>query len=371
MSLPRYMVRIKRAKRDEYRFVIPARLRPEGWPATIRLPKDRAKRTGGDAEIRAAIADAEKLNEQVDAIRAKVEAAAPRGSLPWLMDQWRRQPGWTALKPKTREFYEGGWSHLEKWADRNRNPHVERVTWPVIVRLLAVYDDRPAVHRQVRQVLRKLFAIAFDHGLIKADPWIGQERRRWHTKAQQQQKQIVRWADVLEMVRLCEAAGYPSMARAVAIGFDLMQYPEDIIRMRFAEHYDAAEGLFVIERVKTGVPVTVPASPFTRDLIGPQDRMFLIECETTGRPYQRRHFNTVFRKCMTGSPYASFEFRWLRHSAVAEADEAGVAEGAIDAIGAWKPGGSGKAVRDHHYRQNNPTLASTGQAARLAYRERG
>lgn len=369
MDLPRYVSRIQRKTGAAYYFVIPKRLRPEGWPKTIRLPKDKAKRTGGETEIRAVIADAEKLNEKLDAARQQDGTAAEKGTLPWLMADWRRQAAWTALKPKTREFYEQGWVHIQKWADANRNPHVERMKWPTIYKLVMVYDDRPAVQRQVRQVLQRLFAIAIDRGVIDVNPWVGQEKRRWRTKASEQKKQIVRWADVEKMVGLCQAAGYPSMGIAVAIGFDLMQYPEDIIQMRFGAEYEPAEGLFVFERSKTGVPVAVPASPYTRVLIGERDRMFLVQCETTARPYKKRHFNTVFRKCMAGTPYETFEFRWLRHSGVAEADEAGVAENAIDAIGAWKPGGSGKAVRDHHYRTQNPTLAHAGQTARLAYRE--
>lgn len=358
MKLPRYVVAKDGGKR--FYFEIPKAQRPKDWPPSIRLPNDPVELMQRGKE----------LNKRLDDIRAKRAEAGynERGSLEWLMEEWRKSPEWANIKPKTQQFYEDGWKHVTRWSQKNKRPNVAGIKWPTIHKLVSVYTDRPGVQRQVINVLQRLFQIAHDRGIIEENPWADQKRRRWQSKKAIQAKQTVTWREVEQMARICDEAGFPSMGTAVMIGFDIMQYPEDITGMRFGEHYNAKEGVFTFDRAKTGIPAIVPASDDLRDRIGQADRMFLVVYEKTGQPYTRRHFNRIFREIMQNTPYAAFQFRWLRHSGVKEADAAGLDERAIDAMGAWKPGGSGKAVRDAHYRNHSADLAKDGMNKRERFR---
>lgn len=363
MKLPRYVVARKRANKSrdrfDYYFEIPKRLRPQNWPASIRLPDDPAEMVRRGREV----------NKQLDEVRGQLSADgyASHGSLEWLMAEWRKSPEWERIKPKTQSFYDDGWRHVKKWSDHNKRPHVAKIKWPTIYKLVTVYADRPGTQRQVINVLQRLFQIATDKGIIEENPWADHKRRRWQSKKAQQEKQTIDYAGVLELAALCDAKGFPSMGTAVMIGFDIMQYPEDIIGMRFGTHYDASAGVFRFDRAKTGVPAEIPASAALRARIGEQDRMFLAVFEKTGRPYTRRHFARVFREITMGSRFETFQFRWLRHSGVKECDDCHVDERAIDAMGAWKPG-AGKQVRDSNYRLHNAELARDGMAKRERFR---
>lgn len=382
ISLPRYVVpRPRPSGALDFYFEVPKRLRPPNWPPAIRLPIRTADRTrtGDAAEIAAVIRDAGPLNERLDRER-EGQVTEPRHSLDDYWVRWTGGPNpgqatkhWQALKPKTRQFYSQGWSHLAKWSARNGKPHIGRIQWKHIVKLLGVYDDRPGVHRQVRLTLQKLFEDAHDDGAIDQNPWETKKHRRWNkvgsagaSKAEKQ-KRTVTWDEVLQIADVCTQRGYPSMALAVVVAFDTMQYPADIISMRIGIEYNA--GCWQFDRQKTGVPAVVPASKTARAMIGDNpDRLYLLIYEGTQRPYSASLFRKVWWRCIKDTPWQGFEFRWLRHSAVTEADNAGCAESEMDAMGAWKPGGSGKAVRDQHYRNQNPELARRGMAAREAYR---
>lgn len=369
VKLPKHVIRNARAggKADFY-FIVKPRFRPEGWPATIRLPLDGAKRTrtGDAAEIAQVVIDGNAKNEELARKRETGDTTHPKGTLDWLMDAWRASRHWHGLAGKTKLFYEQGWGHIEKWSAANKQPHVSKVTWPVIFKLVTVYEDRPAVQRQVRNVLQKLTQMAFDNGMITEDPWANQKRRTWGRNTEKRKHMVAKWSDITAMVQLCYRRGYPSMGRAVAVAFDTMQYPADLVGMRFQKEFDS--GLFIFDRGKTGVPAIVPASQYTRALIGKADRMFLLEYEGTGRPYSVDLFRKVWRRCIKGSAFEGYQFKWLRHSAVAEADAAGCTEAMNDAMGAWKPGGSGKAVRDSHYRQASAVQADLGMKLREARR---
>lgn len=374
MKLPSHVVKIPRKTAGgvhyDWRFIVKHN-RPPEWPKTIRLPIDPAERTRDAAEVAAVARDGKRLNKQLDAMRKGriEEAEGERGTLPWLMAQWRKSQDWKRIKPKTQQFYEDGWKHVRKWSSHQRSPHpqISTIKWPTIYNLVTVYSDRPGVQRQVINVLQRLFQIAFDKGVISENPWSDQKNRRWQSRKETQKKQTVTWREVEQIARICDEEGFPSMGTAVMIGFDLMQYPEDIIGMRFGEHYSAKDGVFMFDRAKTGVPAETPASAALIERIGQADRMFLVVYEKSGRPYTRRHFNRIFRECMKDTPFAEFQFRWLRHSGVKESDDAGVDERAIDAMGAWKPG-AGRNVRNSNYRLHNADLAREGMSKRESFR---
>lgn len=363
MKLPRYVIARKRknksGERVDYYFEIPKPQRPRNWPASIRLPDDPVELVKRGREI----------NKRLDAVRKgeAEEGYTAQGSLEWLMADWRKSPEWSRLKPKTQTFYEQGWNHIKKWSDRNKRPHVASIQWPTIYKLVTIYHERPGTQREVINVLQRLFQIATDKGIIKENPWANHKNRRWQSKKDRQAKQTIDYAGVLELAGICDARGFPSMGTAVMIGFDIMQYPEDIIGMRFGTHYSAAERVFRFDRAKTGVPAEIPASAALAARIGEQDRMFIVVFEKTGRPYTRRHFARVFRDCTKGTKFETFQFRWLRHSGVKECDDCGIDERSIDAMGAWTPG-AGKQVRDSNYRQHNVQLAADGMAKRERFR---
>jgi len=380
MKKPKYVVQIKRRNKTdtwtEWFFKVPARLRPEDWPASIRLPTDPRLRSRQESaeQSEAIFTDGNRLNRELAESRSNGLTEGPgKGTLPWLMDQWINSDDWPE-KQNTQRLYLEGWKRLNIWSEKNNHAHVKHLSWPPIFKLITGFEGTPGIQKIVRVVLKRLLQMAADQGLITVSPFVGNDdMRRWAKPKSDYKVQIWDIEKVRYAVRLCDDAGKSSIGTAIMIGFDLMQYPSQISLLQRGRHYDPKTGAFDFERNKTGERVHAKA---TGDLVKrlelTKDQMYLVISEHTGRPYNRASMTAAFRYIMKGHEgMEDFQMRWLRHSGVFEARRAGLSDKDIATIGGWKSTGAIQHVLNTNYFVKDDERADQGQDAREMLRNEG
>jgi hypothetical protein len=163
-KLPRFVVLRKRKGGLAGYFVVPERLRPEGWPATYALGVAR------DAEgIGAIAAKGREYNEKLDAARAG-EARGPRGgSVPHLIRLLEADPAglykWKGLSSGSRATYRYAFKALSAWSKSVGDPPASALTGQGVAKLYAQYAERPHMRRLIAAALSKLLDVAVMEGL--------------------------------------------------------------------------------------------------------------------------------------------------------------------------------------------------------------
>ena len=377
---PRYVAEKKRPDgKVDFFFAVPARLRPDGWPATIRLPKDISvrTRTGSIAERHAVEIDAAVENAKLDEIRAGVVKGEAPGTIPWLIARWQTDDryAYSTLSRGTILQYDMAVRRIMLWHKMQPFASAGEITWPDVVKFLDAFHDRRAMLQLVRAVLRQIFDVGKDFGYVAVNPFAGEEKRVTRRKGVKQPKTFKLWtaARLARAVELCDTAGFPSIGTAILVGFDMMQYPATILPMRRGVEYKAP--FFAYRRSKTDEEGLVRASEAVqRRLEG--DTLFLFICEGTGKPWNRGYFNATFRRIMDTDPETEgLLFKHLRHCGAAEARRSGARWDEIADIGAWKSVRSAEdtisQVMDAHYRVPDYEAADAVMRKREALRAAG
>lgn len=377
---PRYVVVKERPNgRVDFFFSIPAKNRPDGWPPTVRLPKDVSlrTRTGAAAELAAVEADAAVENEKLDRARSGVVNGQTPGTIPWLIARWQTDDryAYDTLSRGTKNQYDMAVRRIMLWHDMQPFSSAGDITWPDVVKFLDAFHDRRGMLSLVRAVLRQIFDVGKDFGYVAVNPFAGEEKRVTRRKQRQEPKTFKLWtaARLTRAVELCDAAGFRSIGTAIMVGFDMMQYPATILPMRRGVEYKAP--FFAYRRSKTDEEGVLRASMAVQERLK-GDTLFLFICETTGKPWNRGFFNATFRRIMDQDPETEgLLFKHLRHCGAAEARRAGASWDQIADIGAWKSVRSAEdtisQVIDTHYRIPDYAAADGVMSKREALRAEG
>lgn len=373
---PRFVV-IKRRPSGaiDFFFTIPQAQRPEGWAPYIRLPVNKEKRTrdASPAELRAVEEDAARYNEQVDARRTGVTKADRPGSIPWLIKKWEHDEryGFRTLSAGTRRQYLMASRRILLWHQVQPFETAADIRWPHVVRFLDAFRDRAGTLALVRSVLKQLFDVAKDYGYCEVNPFIGEERRV-NRRLSPKRPPFKRWTyeRVQRAVELCDAAGHPSIGTAILIGFDMMQYPAQVLAMRRGHEYRPP--YFVYRRNKTDEEGVVRASQRVQDRLQGAG-LYIVGKEPDGRRWRYNAFIRRFNTILAQDPETEgLEFRHLRHCGAMEARRAGADWDDIATTGAWKTVRSAEAaispVIDMFYRIPDFEKASAAMDKREALR---
>lgn len=324
----RYFVEKKGAGGRPRFFWQPSReLRAQGFQPR-RLADDR----------QAAIEEAQRRNEELDAWRADRETLPERPAAPNTLDGviagYRSSPRWHELAPKTRRSYEYCFGILRAWAgdvpvaaidpERIENFHAR------------IAAKAPAKANAAVRVLRLLLEHARRRGILAINPAIrprladtARKGRLWSPAA------------IAAFIEVADEAGYHSMGTAVAINEWLGQREEDLLTLPRNAWKD---GELVLAQSKTGAEVVLPLG-MVPHLVARLEAEFasqarvaaaqkrnlsattLLVCETTGRPWKPDHFRHVFaelrRRAIERCPELDgLWFMHLRHTAVTRLAEA-------------------------------------------------
>ncbi len=335
-------------------------LRVAGWQP-VRLPDAPA----------AALAEAERLNAQLDAWRkgAPIEDAntpfrAPRrtsptrkraapGSIAALIHDYQASRFWQNLALDTRSSYQANLDLISAWAG---DAPVRAIT-PVAVQ--SFHDhlaakkitgpdgkprriETPARAAATVRVLRLLLTNARRLGYLSASDGNAASRpgligttstaRLWSADA------------VSAFVAMADHLQWSSIGTAVMLDEWLGQRQRDVLSLA----QPAVAGTRItLRQSKTGAVVALPihlVPPLQARLQAELDRAqtraphatTLLVCEATGRAWKRDHFRHIFQDIRTAAiagaadagllpcpDLAGLQFRWLRHTAVTRLAEAG------------------------------------------------
>jgi len=282
------------------------------------LPRRLAERSNQFVE---AIAEAERLNAELDAWRAghPMENRPKAETLPWLVDLYRKSSRYAKLRENTRLDYEQSLKVILAWSKRANDPPLRSIT-PLIVDEFyrGMREKAPARANKTVSVLRLLCAFALKNGFLDKNPatnpdLIGRPGR-----------DLV-WTDA-EIEIFCEAAkakGRASLALAVKLAVNLGQRESDILSLAWPQY----DGKFIqLRQKKTGKLLDVPViDELVAELQQTQrSSPVMVISETTGKPYRRHNFSHLFREIARGAGLRDeLQFLDLRRTAAVRLAEAG------------------------------------------------
>lgn len=322
LSLGRFVVLKPLARgRGRAYFQVPARLRPSGWPATIRLLADRplADSAAGLApEDAAALAlVAGEWNARLEAARTGGPGPAPARSIPTLVRDWELTWDDRGIRDKTREGY--GWSirKILTWSALVGHPDPTTLTHAELNKFVRKFNDRPTTKRQLIKALRLVMAQAIARGWRADNPAVGLSAHVPKTKA-------VIWeqADVDQYVAVALEQGMRSIALIILLEWEIGQRLTDVRGFRPGREYDAERGVFSFEQSKTDAPVEIEISATLRGLLQAlvdDEQLFLFRNERTGKAYTEGRLSKTFgwvRHAVVKRGGRRLVLRQLRHSCV-------------------------------------------------------
>lgn len=343
-----------------------APLRLAGW-RNVRLPDDQA----------AAIAEAERLNVQVDAWRAGQADAGPAapkkprrrmpapGSVDALIEAYERSRFWKSLRPTTQKTYRQSLDIISAWA----GDLPARAITPVSVQTF--YDElrTRTVIRDGRKVVvetptKAASAIRVLRLLLQVGVRLGHVDRNAAEKpglvTPESKARIWPATAVSSLVAAADRLGWHSMGTAVLLNEWCGQRQSDVLAWAMPTITD---GWLTVRQSKTGAEVALPvqlvphlvarieaervrrAARKVRKLATGDTPDVMLICETTGSPWKGDHFRHVFDDVRAAAVAGDAEtttlpcpeaaglwFMWLRHTAVTRLAEAGCSTPEIASI---------------------------------------
>ena len=387
IELPPYVVLKHRGGAVVFYFQVPARLRPLGWPATIRLPMDVTKRSGlaDAAEVAAVVDDGDALYRRLEAERNGEPALARINTLPWLIQSFehamKTEPRERPIGQRTLDQYAYFARVVIEWSRLSGHPHVKTLSRPGVKALINTMNDTPTKRKHIAGYIRQLMFHAMDLGIRSDNPCI-----KLKTEVPQAKVHIWSDAEVTAMVEAADEMGYPNIATAILIAHDEGPRPCDVLSFeRFRGkslpegrdstldrgHYCPVDGTFRYFQQKTDGWVISPAGQRVRDRLAmlPDLQRMLIINPNTGKAYNERIFSRDFDRVRTALQLHHLQFRHLRHTFCVKGKRAG-----LDAIEiASKTGHDPKSVEDmlrKHYLPHDSEVAELANAKIEAYRAR-
>lgn len=314
IDLPRYVVVPK--GRASFYWQVPAKRRVvkdgKPWPkGVVRLPDDAGKM----------LAEAAKLNRELDEIRAGVDAAARKGTMPWLIEKYEHSPYFTELRARSKRSYQEMARHVLRWSKERGHPPFAQLTTPKVLEFLAQYDDRRSLRDHVSIYLKIVLEYACRIGEATNNParHLGLKKAR--------RKKPIRIVDVPQLLAIVAKAREMDLHH-IAIGallqFDLGQRQGDTIRLQKPRDYK--DGQFQFKQSKTGQVVTIlPFLSETREALAalPATQMSLV-AGRSGLAVNEHTYRDDFRRVADAAGFHDLWSMELRHSAVIYMERAGL-----------------------------------------------
>lgn len=310
----RYLRTRRVAGRTLHYWLPSTQLRALGW-APQRLGDDSA----------AAAVEAEAINARLDEwSRSKgpeaVRLAARRGTIAWLIAEYRGSDFWRELAQRTRRDYERHLDAIAAWCgDLPIGALSARVIYAYRQKLATLNTPRQSNYRL--QVLRLLLQHGVRCGELEHNP--AAKFRSFHLERREQV-----WSDE-EIDRFLHVADTPirlAMQLAVWTG----QRQGDVLRMQWAW----IDGDWLeLRQGKTKKRLSIPiAKPLAEILKAAPRRGLVIVASSTGRPYREDHFRHRWLDTAKRAGIAGKTFLDVRRTAVCRLAEAGCTVPEIAAI---------------------------------------
>lgn len=301
------------------------KLRSLGW---------RCRRLSDTLE--AAIAEAEKINEELDGWRGgktKVSQVPVVNSVSSLITSYKKSNKYRRLDDRTKTDYDYRLDIIEKWAGKVPVEAITRKAVHEFWEALAKTSDWKA-NATVR-VLRLLLNYAVDLGELGVNP--ASRPGLVDTPGRD-----VVWSvpETQKFVEIADKLGYFNVGTAILLGAFLAQREGDILSLDWSLY---ANGAFTVRQHKTGAYIAVPVHPILKarlDLI--EDKTGLVvKSDLDGKKYTQsafiHRFGLIRKRVIAEMPEAQrCKFLDLRRTAIVRMAEAGCTEAQISAVSGHK-----------------------------------
>jgi len=366
ITMPPYVVERPRKNHTVYYFVVPKRLRPDGWPASIRLGTDRndgLKTIHDYAQTK--YSELEQMRRNAD---LHISNRITPGTMLDVIDKYHKSDDYRLLKPETQKSYDGLIAKIEKWAKAAGNPKMDQYKAPHIYSFLSKLADKPRQQKYYKAILSILFTIGVRYGYI--DRNIVKEIRLPRNRQKQKQRLVI-WdeSDVDRFVDAADRLGYFNVGTAVMIAFYTGQRQTDVFR--YTEPRDYSRGYFHTYASKTGAIINMHADPklVARLNKRPSGQLMLTVNDRTGRPWSKDAFEKQFAKVREAAGMDGYVFRQLRNSAAMHAEQADLTDAEFESVFGW-PRDQVRAMLSQHYSDKNQKAAESGIAKLHDYRQK-
>jgi integrase len=316
---PRYLVARPRKAGQSYYWLPTKKLQAAGF-LPRRLPD----------ELAAAVAAAEQHNARLDAwYRGESLTPAPRfrsDSLNALCELFQEDDAFRGLAPRSQRDFLYSIKPAIVMAD---GLPVAAITRKVAKGLYRDLRDKrgPAAARNTTAALRRLLSFALDEKWISVNPALQLRLRSPGTR-----KRVWSPLELEAFTAAAEAAGRPSMALAVLLGWCLGQRPADLRTLTWSAYDGRAVAL---RQAKTQTEIWVPCLPQLRRLLDatPRQAVQIVISENTGRPYGESDFQHTFAELRAAAGLAEdLQYRDLRRTLATALGAAGCTDDQIRSV---------------------------------------
>ena len=286
--------------------------------------------------LEAAIAEAEKINAEVDAWRAgqaEVNSVPTINSLSSLIKSYTNSNEYRKLGAKTKRDYDYRLSIIEKWGGQ---VPLEGITRKAVRNLWEKLAEKSAWKANATiRVLRLLLGFAVSMGDLQINP------ASKPGLAELAPRSVV-WTpeEVAEFIATADRLGYYNVGTAIMLGAFIAQREADILKLRWEDYRG---GLFFVKQNKTRAYISVPAHPLLADRLAgiKKDTGLIIMDDKVNKPYTQdaftHRFDEVRKEVCKKIPEASrCKFMDLRRTAIVRLAEANCTEAQISAVSGHK-----------------------------------
>lgn len=316
IKLPLYVSpRPRKDGTQRFYFQVPAHMRPEGWPAYVRLPDD----------IGQMFIEAERLYKRLKA-ESGGQPVDPhtKGSFPWLLQRYHQTAQYKNIAPSTKELWGYCAKEILKFSKDAGHPHVKDITRPVAFEFLELFDAMPSKKKNVYTFLKVLMGYAYDIGEIEMNPIL-----KMNVKVPDPKVHIWTDGEIDTMIAAADKAGSESVGTAILMGADIGQRQADILKMEYERDYEA--GRFLFSQNKTKEIVSFKATEKLEARLNKKSTGLLVPTKD-GKKYVRRDFLKEFSEIADTADLSRCKFQKLRHTAIVRLARAGCTHSEIAAI---------------------------------------
>lgn len=320
LSLGRYVcVRRGRDGSDRVLMVVPPRLRPIGWPASIRLPQvgEFRGRLADPRFLARVVADAQHLNRRLDVRRLQdASAAANDRSMQTLAEKYFAWERFKRLSASRQYRNRRNVLNIVEWARARGNPDVTTLTRADVHDHLDQYPLDSATRFDLRSLWNMLFRTAIHQNWIQESPL---ERGDWNTP-EPQPVRVWTTADVTAFSAMAARMGHPALGAMIELMFAVGQRPGDMRALRWGRDYNGQRMRF--RQSKTRSAVNIPVDARLRKVIESvrvAGSEYLFSDSDTGGPFTAAKLSQQFtevRHALTQDGEEKLLLRTLRHSCV-------------------------------------------------------
>lgn len=287
--------------------------------------------------LEAAIAEAQKINEELDKWRlgkSDISTVPIVNSVKSLIGAYQRSNRYEELAKKTKRDYDYRLELIEQWAG---NVPVDAIT-PAAVETFWQALARKSKYKANATI--RILRLLLNYG-IKPLGWLQFNPASRPNLAYIRPRDIV-WEthELTESVKVADELGYFNVGTGIMLSAFLAQREGDVLSFDWSDYQN---GAFLIKQHKTGAYICVPVHPILKARLDMYTNKtgLIVKSDLDGKQYTQSAFIHRFgivRKnvCKKYPEFKRCQFLDLRRTAIVRLAEAGCTEAQISAVSGHK-----------------------------------